>query len=521
MDATTMICNRVQATLKNALSIYWVKVTIPLVLWALMPLPGFSQVFIPGDVHDPIDKLGDSTTLTFYSSVKPSTEDSFDWNDIFFKTSRNGEYARGYNDGPVWKGKGYTFELHSGFMGRKGKFSYSLNPVIFYAINDHFFIPDVQLSFHELGYPYSRKIDWVQRYGDNSVVKLHPGQTEFRYDVGRFVASVGTQNYSVGPSNYNPIILSRQAGGFPHLRLGLKPTFLTSKKNIAKIETNLLFGMLKESDYFDDDSDNDNRYFNGLFVAVSPAALPDLTIGFNKVLYKQSRYFQGRDLISTLFIIDTGVVDGDTLSPNDSFDQLASLSIEWKFPENGFRAYAEFAKNDFTSAGAGLRPTAVEPEHSRGYTIGFEKILKTKKGADLIITYEHTNLSVGHAPWRPTPSFYAHTVNRQGYTHDGQILGAGIGPGGNSDHLGFRLKKADLSILFLLQRIERDRDYFVRNIRNSNAHDIEYSITGGAQWRYDRFDLFVEGVLSHNYSRNYGSEDLTNIGYAVGGRLRL
>jgi len=490
-------------------------------VFCLLPLWLYSQVWIPGDNHNTLDKINDSTILTFFPSIRPLLADGLKGNDVYFKTTHNGKYARGYNDGAVWKGNGFTLELQSGLSGRKGKLSYAFNPVLFYSTNDHFRIPNLQPTTSKFGYPYSVQVDWVQRYGDNVFAKFHPGQSEVRLDVGKFVTSVGTQNYSLGPAVFNPILLSRQSGGFPHLRIGVKPTYLTSKKNIAKIEANVLYGILKESDYFDENSDNDNRYFNGLFLAFTPSILPDLTIGFNRVLYKQSRYFQGQDLISTLFIIDNGVVDGDTLSPNDSFDQMASISLEWNFRESGFRAYAEFAKNDFTSDGAGLRPTAVEPEHSRGYTIGFEKTIRNKKNTELIISYEHTNLSIGHQPWRPTPPFYAHSINTQGYTHDGQIIGAGIGPGGNSDNLGIRMRKGKLSSFLLIQRIERDRDYFVRQIRNSNLHDIEYSLTAAAQLQFEKYDLFVEGTASQNYSRNYQFRDVVNLSYGFGGRLKL
>lgn len=492
-----------------------------LFITVLVPLFTFAQISRPGDLHEPINKFGDSTSLSLYTSLQQVKDDGLDLSDIYFKLSNNSKYARGYNDGAVWKGKGLTAEFHLGFSGKTGKLSYYFNPVIFYSHNNQYFIPNLQPSTNRYAYPYSTRIDWVQRYGDSSFTEFHLGQSEIRLDIGKFVSAIGTQNYSLGPSIYNPILLSRQGGGFPHFRLGFKPNFLTSRKNIAKVEANLIYGLLNESEYFDTDSDNDNRFFNGLFVALTPSFLPELTLGFNKVLYKQTRFFESEDIFSTFFIVDDGVVDGDTLSPNDAFDQMASLTLEWNFREIGFRAYAEFAKNDFTSGGAGLRPTAVEPEHSRGYTIGFEKKLTTQKEKEVTITYEHTNLSIGHTAWRPTPPFFAHGVNRQGYTQDGQIIGAGIGPGGNSDHLGIRVINEKLSGFFLLQRIERDRDYFVNQVRNPNLHDIEYSLTAAGQIQYDQYDLFGEITLSHNYGRNFTFNDQGNVNIGVGGRWKF
>lgn len=483
-------------------------------------LLGFSQIKVPGDFHNPIDKINDTTTLAMYSSTT-SVDDGLRFNNVMFKTSHNNKYARGYNDGPVWKGEGLTLELHGGFSGKSGNLTYTLNPAIFLSENSGFPTPNLPSSVNIFGYQYSTQIDWVMRYGNKPFHKFHLGQSEVRLNFGKFFTSIGTQNYSVGPSTFNPILMSRQGAGFPHLILGVKPTYLSAKKNIGKLEANLMYGLLKESDYYDDNSSNDNRYFNAMFIAFSPSFLPELTIGFNKVLYKQTRFFQNQDLLSMLFIIDNGVINGDTLSQNDTFDQMASFTVDWNFQEVGFRVYLEFAKNDFTSDGGGIRPTAVEPEHSRGYTIGFEKILLKTKEKKLLINYEHTNLSYGHKPWRGVAPFYAHSVNRQGYTHDGQLIGAGIGPGGNSDHFNVLYKKEYISSFLLIQRIERDRDYFVNQIRNSNLHDIEYSITAGVQKQYEKYDLFIEGSLNYNYSRYYLLRDRSNRSFGFGGRLKL
>jgi len=496
---------------------------LKLLLLCLLPLQIFSQVQIPGDLHDPIDKFEDSISSTLYSSILPITDTKLKFNDIYIKSSWNSKYARGYNDGAVWKGKGLTNEIHGGFSGRIGALTYVFNPVVFYSDNETFPIPNLQSNTNRHAYPYSDRIDWVQRFGNGSFVQPHLGQSELRYNYGKLIAAIGTQNYSLGPAVYNPIIMSRQAGGFPHLRIGLKPTFLTSKKKIARIEANFMLGHLTESEYFDTINKNNDRYLNGLFVAITPSILPNLTIGINRVLYKQNRYFRPVDLLSTIYIADDGIIDGDTLSRNDAFDQLASFTVEWKFREIGFRAYLEYAKNDFTSDGAGIRQTAVEPEHSRGYTLGFEKRIKHKSGAEFHLTYEHTNLSIGRIPWRFTPSFYAHSVNRQGYTHEGQIIGAGIGPGGNSDHLGLRMQMENMSHFILIQRIERDRDYFVKQIRHFILHDIEYSVSLASQRKFkDKYVLFAETTLSHNYNRNYlFRNDRTNISFGIGGRILL
>jgi len=74
------------------------------------------QVVIPGSFQF-LDKLTDTTALGFYESIK--IYDSHQRIlDPFAKVSFNSTYPRGYNDGPVWKGKGTTLELHGGITGK-------------------------------------------------------------------------------------------------------------------------------------------------------------------------------------------------------------------------------------------------------------------------------------------------------------------------------------------------------------------------------------------------------------------
>ncbi|MEM6644243.1 MAG: hypothetical protein AAF616_14785 [Bacteroidota bacterium] len=474
-----------------------------------------AQKIVPGTFLEQIDKLTDSTTLGFYPSVENSSA-SFEILDLTARLSFNSAYPRGFNDGAVWKGKGVNAELHGGISGKKGRFSYQLMPVLFFSQNSDFsLVPNADSSFL-FNYQFNR-IDWVQRYGNGSEVFFHPGQSEVKYQNRKFVASISTQNYSYGPGTFNPILLSHQGPGIPHLRIGSEP-FSIGKK-VGQLEVNFLLGFLRESAYFDDSSGNDWRYLNGLFFGYKPSFLPNLKIGFGRVLYKQTRFFETEDLLSTLIILEEIDREGFN-SGNDTWDQLASAFIDWRFPEVGFRAYAEFAKNDFTGQ---VRGTIVEPEHTRGYTIGFQKELKTKTGKAVSVIYEHINLSRNHAHlWRATPSFYTHGINLQGYTNNGQLVGAGIGSGGNSDHLWIKIdNKRDQQIAFLAQRIENNRDYFVVQIQDAGQHDIEYAFGTSFIKKLDRINLSGELSVSHNFNRYYIDKDATNIAILIGASIPL
>jgi hypothetical protein len=90
---------------------------------------------------------------------------------------------------------------------------------------------------------------------------------------------------------------------------------------------------------------------------------------------------------------------------------------------------------------------------------------------------------------------------RQGYTHRGQLLGAWIGPGGDSQYLGVDLFSPNGSSGLFLERVRRNDAVFYTRFRGARFnHDAE--VTAGlrhiAFWR----GLEIDGGLSYSYRYN-------------------
>ncbi len=463
------------------------------------------EVVIPG-LKFYESRLSDTTSITLKSSIEYPEEDGLWILDPTLKKSYNTAYPRGFNDGPVWKGRGLTSEIHGGIMGKKGKFSFAFHPVVFYSQNSGFDLaPNLDGQNNIYNYQYTSPIgtgtiDWVQRYGSSPFAYFATGQSEIRFTIWNFSTSISSSNFSLGPSVFNPIILSHQAQGIPRITLEISPVDLVIKsKSILTIEGALSYGYLKESKYFNSNKADNFRYFNFYSIGLVPKILSNnLKFGFQKSLYNRGEYFDWIDLTAPFKIPDSDEFNADTLN-NDSFDQLASFNMEWHFPSIGFRAYAEFAKNDFTGNG---RWTLQEPEHTRAYTLGFEKSFNFKNGVMIYSVYEHSNLSRNHTYlWRAAPSYYPHGINTQGYTNEGQIIGAGIGPGSNSDQVNILLEYKDKKFGLLAQRIENNKDYFVTNVHTLNQHDVEYSQGIYYSQEMKRLRLQFELTRSKNMNR--------------------
>ena len=442
--------------------------------------------------------------------------------DLGFKTHINSAYPRGYNDGPSWRGRGLTQEVNVGMRLKKDRVSLVFLPNIFYSQNASFDLaPQIKKDVSPFSYQFANKasvsyrIDWVQRYGEKSFVNFHLGQSELRYQDNIFTVGLGTQNLKFGPANINPIILSHNAGGFPGLDLGTaQPLQLHFKKrNFGIVETKIIFGQLSESNYFDRFPENNKLFFTGMTIGYSPPFLPNLVLGFNKVLYKQRKYFTIPDLAALFWIFDQGAMI-DSVLTKDSFDQMASLFVDWKFNEADLRVYLEWARNDFSG---GVIRTITEPEHSRAYTLGLEKVFDLSQKKVLYFIIEHSNL-VRNQSWlyRANPPYYQHIVVDQGYTHQGQVLGAGIGGGSMSQFLGLSLydQKSLLGIDF--QAIRFDDDYFLEMDHGSgqqelyNRHQNEFSFGLKYQRHFQKGAVGAKMINSFYMNRYYV---LDNNGY--------
>lgn len=430
------------------------------------------------------------------------------------RLSYSSAYPDAYNDGAVWEGKGFNSSLNLGFTGKKGMLSFTFAPVIYYAQNQDFYIAQSPFSKNEFSYPFEEKIDWVERYGSATVSKFHLGQSEIRLTYRKVSLGLSTQNFVLGPAQVAPIIMSNNAGGIPHIDIGTAGPVDTK---IGKIEFKTFWGIMDESDYFDDNADNDQRYITGSTFGFQPKAIPGLSLGLNRVLYRKmfDGDFKPIDLFASLW---KAIEDPDL--PNDNYDQMASLMVRWNFKEYGFDAYIEWARNDFP----GTIPDFFEnPERTRAVTMGLVKTFDFENGEVLRVVYEHTKLNkikmsvatTGH------PTYYVHSVVDNGYTNNGQLLGAYIGPGSNAHHIRFQYYTRKGRVGFNFDRVRFNDDYFIENFAG-NPEEVPNDHRYRLGLDYLRFigNFSVDVNFTSGYRKNwYYEDDRKQFNYNLGLRI--
>ena len=429
-------------------------------------------------------------------------------------------------DGAVWQGKGGTLQLAAGATLGYGPVTASFYPSFIVTQNREFEIVDVPSGFNisPFGDPwYGGAIDRPQRFGADGYSTFDLGQSSVRLDYGVLALGGGTENLWWGPAVRNGIVMSNSAPGFPHAFLG---TSGPANIAIGKVQAQWIWGRLAESDYFDDDPDNDGRYVTGLVFDFEPAPIPGLYLGGSRLFY-QLLPPGGLDF-SDLFLVFQGVTKDSQSTPqnptgNDERDQLISLFGRWVFPESGFEAYVEWARNDHARD---LRDFVLQPAHSQAYTVGFQKVFELASPKLLRVHGEATHLELSKTLLdRPNPTYYVHGIVRQGYTHRGQVVGASIGPGGNSQYLGIDLFANWGKVGGFFLREDHDLDAYYR-LRQQGAlgvrqNDVEMTLGVTARVFFPAVDLSGTLAWGRELNRYFVSRnDVTNLHLDVGLRWR-
>ena len=104
-------------------------------------------------------------------------------------------------------------------------------------------------------------------------------------------------------------------------------------------------------------------------------------------------------------------------------------------------------------------------------------------------------------------TFYAHHEIKQGYTNNGQWLGAGIGTGGNSQYFGLTVYYPRGSVLLFMQRRNPDLDYSMYIDSRANGTQAEKNIRAelnfgisGLYYFTDSFNVQLQYVFNNQHN---------------------
>jgi hypothetical protein len=432
---------------------------------------------------------------------------------VSFTQQYNAISPMGWNDGAMIPAKGYQTLLTGGVYSSYGPLSIQLKPEYVYANNPNFETfplsesDEVRLVHVE----YLNHYNILERFGEKSYQHLGWGQSSISIAINKFSVGLSTENLWWGPGQRNSLIMSNNAPGFLHFTLNTREPIKTF---IGSFEGQLISGKLQEDSGFDFPEEeyivdgvnkkvakvDDWRYINGLSINYHPKWVPGLFIGLNRI-FQVYRNEMGNDFNDYFPVISPFQKNKVKNEEEKERDQIASLFLRWVMKESKAELYIENGWNDHSST---LWDLFESPEHSRSYLIGFSKIfiLDSQKNSYLKFNFENTQLQqTADRIVRPAGAWYRHGKIRQGYTNLNQVIGAGIGPGGNSQTLDFSVWNKEKVWGIQWERYAHNMDFYYDAYTDYNHKWVDMNFN---MYAYRRFgNVGVQAKLNTARMRNY------------------
>ncbi len=450
--------------------------------------------------------------------VSPKGQIAFYFLPVVLEQQTNTHHPYGMNDGSMIQARGYQTQFSAGFSAKIGPLSIQLRPEYVFADNTDFQTlteaPNETYTKPVIA-NYYNKIDLPDRFGDGNYEKLSWGQSSVRLSAGPVSVGLSNENLWWGPGVRNSLLMSNNASGFKHFSLN---TTRPIKTYIGSFEAQVVSGRLEQSGVIVSTSKQykvkpiDWRYFSGIVLTYQPKLFPGLYLGLDRV-YTINRGNMGRGFKDYFPIFGAlpkdAYVNPDNTNSEDTADrdQMLSFFARYVLPESEAEVYFEWGRNDHAYD---TRDAVVEPEHSRAYVVGFRKLVPLKStDAFIQLGIEFTQMQKGTTrETRDTPSWYIHSQVQDGYTNNGQILGAGIGPGSNLQSLDVSWVKGLKRIGLQFERMIHNNDLFYNMADASpnknvfiNRHWVDLSVGSKLAWNFNRFVLNSE--ITYIRSLNY------------------
>jgi hypothetical protein len=412
----------------------------------------------------------------------------------------NSGFAYGFNDGPVWSGRGLTTVASGGVRVERGPVSLVANPVAFFAQNAGFPIADNGLTGDRRYADWSRPdlIDRPQRFGSSSYSRIDPGESEFRITALRLAAGVSSRSEIWGPAYDHPLILGNNAGGIPRLFAGTASPLRLGR---ITLHGRVMWGRLVESNYGPDTGSMRKHFATGGVATVG--------LGGTGIELGAARFFHtewpsrlqdapwlrlGQELLSSNPRIGFG-----------SDNQLASLFFRAAPPGSGFEIYGEFGRED---RNASTRDLYLEPDHIAAYLLGIARAWGSPDSTQVtVVRAEVLNSRISHLQQqRSQTPWYVHTGQLNGHTHRGQVLGSAGGFGGAASVVAVDRYTPGGRITVRWDRINHATPVTDQGLPVADRTDVFHSV-GVERSRFTSFGrLTLGGALIREFNRYFGDD---------------
>ena len=424
-----------------------------------------------------------------------------------------GDHPYDWNDGAMIPAKGWQQYLNAGVNLKWKQFEIQIAPEFVAAQNLGFegFSADMDPVQWKDYYRFYNHIELPERFSNQPYNKFFGGQSFLKYKFNNTVIQFSTANKWWGPGYRNALVLSNNAGGFPHLSLANQKPIQTK---IGAFNYEFIWGQLRNSNdppplsYLSfrgnklyAPKEDRVRAFQGMHINYTPKWFANLTLGLEQSFVQYSGELSGLGAYLPVKNIVHRL-------PNDLPVQpiiLTAFYFNYQLPAVQARLYGEFGWNLNQTT---TRNFIVQPDKGLASVLGFSKIFPSTKNHYWEFLAEMTNLQLQTRAEQFTtgvpPSWYLGSYVRQGYTHNGQVVGAGIGPGATSQTIELNWRKAKNRIGLSAERRLHNNDFYVYSFTNSGDYRrwyVDFATTLKIDWSLGHWDIGPR--LSYIQTNNY------------------
>lgn len=423
------------------------------------------------------------------------------------QTQFTSNHPYGWNDGAMIPAKGLQAFVSPGIFAHYGVLTIQFRPEFVTAQNSEFdtFNKNSSADAFVRYYNIYNNIDLPARFGTGTYTKAYWGQSSIRLNYKAISFGLSTESLWWGPGIQNSLLMSNTSPGFPHLTLNTLRPLQTA---IGSFEGQIIAGNLDASGFPPLEPDyiyrgtnlylpkpNYWRYMNGIVLTWQPRWVPGLFLGFD-----HSSVYDVKDLDvinDYLPLFFSNVSDSRSL-------RLTSVFMRWLWTQEHAEIYFEWGQYNNTESAL---QESLAPNNERAYIFGIRKLLPlgSSKDENILLGIEATQLQENSLTNILTgDEWYVNRYIRQGYTNQGQELGAGIGPGGNLQTVNVSWVKGIKKLGLQFERYAHNNDLYYltyTNTQDYRRHWVDLSIAAIGEWNYKNliFNTKIQAIKSLNY----------------------
>ena len=431
---------------------------------------------------------------------------------VYTHTRRNGHHPYGWADGPMIPAKGLQQYISAGVYAKAGPLELQFRPELVRAQNQEFQNPPFR----------ARSIDFPERMGQDPYAENFMGQSFAKLNFGPITAGYSSENIWWGAGVKNSIIMSNNAPGFGHFTINSNKPIKTRS---GTLEFQMVGAKLKHSGFkyplrytagewppiaanvvVDSSAPEFHSYFNGVTLVYQPKWTPGLFLGATRVVQAVGEPDKISDYFNVLYLSPRNEQLGSGTGALNR-NQIVSLSFRYLLTKANAEIYGEVGREDWAWD---MEDFLTRPAATTAWMGGIKKLQKlTGKNKWLEIMAEVTKIQAPMDNYlQPSStqgySFYTNN-NKVGWTNQGQVIGAGIGPGSNMFTVGATYLDGFRTFGLHFERVSHNKDLYYGT--------IDYLFLGGTNPYFkDISKMYTDWGFLINYHDSYGK---LFIGYNV------